>query len=657
MTKFLLSTACASALLALAAPALAEEAPAPDPDVAGRAAAAGVDTLVVTATRSPQRIDRIGQSVTVLDAEAIQASQKAVISDLLAMTPGVSFSRNGGVGATTSLRIRGAETDQTVVVVDGVKLNDPTSPGGGYNFANMLAGDIARIEVLRGAQSTLWGSQAIGGVVNIVTADPTKPFEGSASLEGGSMSTGYARAAVGGASERLVWRLAGGYYTTRGVSAFAGGSEADGYRNTGFSGRLRYKVSDDVTVDLRAVYSKGRNQFDGFPPPNFVFADDNEYGTTEEFVGYAGVNFALLDGRLKNRIAYGYTNTNRNNYNPDQEVTPITFTANGKNERWEYQGTFAVTDDWNAVFGLESERSTMRSASPSAFAPNPPRINGKVGIDSAYLQLQGQVIRGLTVTAGLRYDDHDTFGDRTLGQLAAAWSLNDGATVLRASWGQGFKAPTLYQLYSPYGNTTLKPEEADGWDMGVEQHLADGKLTLQATYFHRDTTNQIDFAYCTGAPDPLCAAGGGVRFGYYSNVAKTRAQGVELSGELRPDDRWTLRANYTWTDAANEAPGANNGKALARRPENAGSASVAYLWPAKLTTTLSARYNGDTYDDVANKYLLKNYTLVDVAASYPVNDRLEVYGRVENLFDQSNQTVRNYGSPGRGAYLGVRARF
>ena len=181
MKTLFLATASLCAL-ALSAAAHAEDA------------AAGVEELVVVATRSPQPADRIGQQVTVVDAAELQARQAVVVSDLLAETPGVALSRNGGVGGMTALRIRGAETDQTVVVVDGVKLNDPSGPGGGYNFANLMAGDIARIEVLRGAQSTLWGSQAIGGVVNIFTAEPASAFEGQASLEGGSLVATVAKA-------------------------------------------------------------------------------------------------------------------------------------------------------------------------------------------------------------------------------------------------------------------------------------------------------------------------------------------------------------------------------------------------------------------------------------------------------------------------------
>lgn len=207
---FLSSTALATSLIAGAA--FADDQKAPEADVAGATGANGVAELVVTATRTAQPIEKVGASVTVLTQPAIEASQAISIVELLAQTPGVSFTRNGGPGTSTSLNIRGAETQHTVVLIDGVKLNDPSSTQGGFNSGNLLVGDISRIEILRGAQSTLWGSQAIGGVVNIVTAEPTKPFSTSIDAEAGARKTGYLRAGVGGASDKITWRIAGGLY-------------------------------------------------------------------------------------------------------------------------------------------------------------------------------------------------------------------------------------------------------------------------------------------------------------------------------------------------------------------------------------------------------------------------------------------------------------
>jgi vitamin B12 transporter len=635
--------------------AAAQAADAPAPDVAGADAATAVESVVVTATRYAQPIDKVGQSITVIDHQTLEAQQTVIVSELLNRTAGVSVTRNGGPGGTTSLRVRGAETDQTVFVIDGVKLNDPSAAGGGYDSSSLLVGDIERIEVLRGAQSTLWGSQAIGGVVDIVTAQPTKPFEAQASAEGGSLSTSYLRAAAGGVTDRLSWRVAASRYHTDGVSAYEFGKERDGDTNTGLSGRANLRLAQDVSLDVRALYSRSRTAFDGFPPPAFVFADDREYGVSKDLVVYSGLNFGLLDGHLRNRVAFGYTRSERHDFNPDQAVTTRTFDSLGQNRRFEYQGVADLAKGWTATFGLEREVARMHSASPSDFDPTPTPVSGRSTINSAYGQLSGSVVKGLTLTVGVRHDHHDTFGGVTLGQVAAAWSLNGGATVLRASYGQGFKAPTLYQLFSEFGNTALKPERANSWDAGVEQAFLNGAAHVQATYFHRRTRNQIDFFSCFGSTGPLCPSH--PSGGYYDNIARTKAQGVELTGDatLGPV---TLQANYTWTKAKNDVRGsANFGRFLARRPEHQANLWADWTWLGKLTSGVGVEYVGASYDDPGNFNRIRGRTLFDVRASYPITEAVEVYGRVENLTDKHCETTRNYGELGRTAYAGVRAKF
>jgi vitamin B12 transporter len=627
------------------------------------AAVTDIDTIVVTASRAPERADLVGGQITVLDRADIDAQQTPIVSNLLARAPGVAVTRNGGVGGATQLRIRGAETEQTVVLIDGVKLNDPSATGSGYNFANLVTGDVSRIEVLRGAQSVIWGSQAIGGVVNLITADPEAPFEGRVDAEGGARESGYVQAAVGGKSERVMWRASAGYLTTGGISQFdeaQGGREKDGYRNTSAAAKATVALTEQLSLDLRGVYSRGRNQFDGFPAPAFAFGDTREYGITRDLVAYAGLNLDLLDGRFVNRAAFAYTRTDRDNFNPDQAVTTRTFDAAGHNRRFEYQGTWKVSNAWSAVFGAESERSSMRTASPSSFTPNPVPGRRKAQLDSVYGQLKGGVAAGLTVAAGLRHDDHGDFGGHTVGQASAAWSLNEGTTVLRASWGQGFKAPSLFQLGSEFGNAALAPESAETWDAGVEQRFAKGRIVLSGAYFERDTKNQIDFVSCFSTPAlPLCRGpNGAARTGFYDNFARTEARGVELEGEARLTDDLTLSANYTYTRARNDTRGgANRGKRLARRPQDQAYGEATYRWPVGVTTAVAVRYIGASFDDAANRNRLKSVTLTDLRAIWPIRDKIELYGRVENLFDRRYQTIRNYGQPGRAAYAGVRASF
>lgn len=642
--------ALAAASLLAAAPSYAAEGAdqqAAAPDVAGRAGATAVEDVVVTANRSAQPIERVGASVTVLTQAAIEARQTTAVAELLAQTPSVNYSRNGGPGTVTSLRIRGAEGHHTVVLIDGVKLNDPSSTQGGFDFGNLLVGDAARIEVLRGAQSTLWGSQAIGGVVNIVTTEPTEAFQGSLDAEAGARGTTYFRGGVGGANERLSWRLAASRYSTDGYSAYATGTEDDGYDNTGLSGRLNLKITDAVSVDLRSVWSSGRVDLDAWN------GDSRDYGKTQELVAYAGLNFDLLDGRFRNRIGYAHTDTDRRNFNPDNKIQTLTFDAEGQNRRWEYQGAFAVTETLNATFGVEHEKSEMKSRSLGDWNPNADYGRGEAELNSVYGQVQWTVLDGLTLTGGLRYDDHAQYGDNLLGQVAAAWSLNDGATVLRASWGQGFRAPGLYELYSEYGNLDLQPEESDSWEIGVEQRLFD-RAVVSATYFQRDSDNEIDYANCLpGDLHPICSQPYG---GYYQNIQKAEAKGVELIGRFDVTERLHLNANYTWTDAKN-AVGENEGKRLRRRPEHMGNLAADYDWAFGLKTGLSVRYVGESFNDLENAVKVDAFTLVDLRASYPIDDNLEVYGRIENAFDEEYQTVLGYGTAGRGVFGGVRVRF
>jgi vitamin B12 transporter len=353
-------------------------------------------------------------------------------------------------------------------------------------------------------------------------------------------------------------------------------------------------------------------------------------------------------------VAFEYNEVQREDYNPILPVTE-TFYGTGRTRSFEYQGALTIAEGYQAVFGAQTRRSTFSTASPSVFDPDPGPTTGRADINSLYGQLQASPVAGLTLTGGLRWDQHNVFGSHTTGTAAAAWALDDGATILRASFGQGFKAPSLYQLFSPYGNTALKPETDNGWDAGIEQHLFAGAATLRATYFSRDTDNVIDFASCANNAAPLCAT---EPYGFYDNITRARAEGVELEADARLTGALSIDANYTYAHTYDTASGDPNfGKYLPRRPENAANASVTYAWPSGLSATVAVRYAGRSFDDEANTVALSTYTLVDLRASYKINDQLEVYARIENLFNRYYETAYQYGQLGRGGFAGVRARY
>ncbi len=647
----------AASLAAFCAPALALAQVAPTPDIAGDSAATQVETVVVTANRSPKPIDQVGQSVTLLTGDEIRLDQETSVADILARTPGVVLTRNGGPGEATSLSLRGATTDQTVVLIDGVKVNDPSSTGTGYDFANLITGDVSRIEVLRGPQSTLYGSAAIGGVVNYITADATRPLQGDVQAEGGSYGTAYVRGGVGGKDGPATFRLGAYYNSTDSVSAFDrafGGREDDGFHTAGASGRLTYDITPDVQFDERAYYTWSRNEFDGFDAPSTGFSqfgDDAEFGRTQQVVDYTGLNISTFGGRLKNRIAYEYNETDRRNEEPGQEASyasgdKATFNGLGRVQTFDYEGTFAIAPRYTLVFGAQDERSSFSTDSPAFFTP---LIKANVSIASGYGQVTGQVLPNLTLTGGVRYDAHSTFGDHVTGQASAAYIVVPG-TILRASFGQGFKAPSLYQLYSPYGSLNLRPEEANGWDAGVEQHFFGDRMVAQATYFGRETRNLIEFAVTDTQPN-----------GAYQNVAKTQAEGVELQLDWRATPALDITANYTFDDDEDRSPGSlTRGQQLVRQPKNTANLAATYVWPVKLSTSVAIRYAGNSFDtnpDTFETVVVGNYTLVDLRASYPLREDVEVYGRVENLADKRYEITSLYGTLGRAAYGGVRVKF
>ncbi|MBA2932634.1 TonB-dependent receptor [Sphingomonas sp. CGMCC 1.13654] len=610
------------------------------------------DQIVVTAGRTVQPLSEVGQSITIIDAKTIRTQQAVTPLELLRQVPGVSIAQNGGIGTTASVFIRGADSDQTVALIDGVKINDPSTPAGGFDFGSLLIGNIDRIEVLRGPSSVLWGSQAMGGVVNLITRQPTDHLAVNASAEGGSFGTAHGIANVSDKIGPLSASIGGGYFRTDGISAFDGGTERDGDKNYGANASFNLALTDAISIDLRGYYSHSRTDIDGFPPPNFVLADDAEYQVSRELIGYAGLNAALFDGHFRNRIGFSYTDTKTQDFDPTSDVE-LTFLGKGRNARIDYQGSVDIAPGIQATFGAEHEHSRFLAISSFDFPASPPPNHAD--IDSGYAQIVATPIKGLTLTGGARYDHHSRFGGKTSFAGSGVYSPNGGATTFRASYTEGFKVPSLYQLFSNYGNLALRPERSKGWDAGVTQKALDGRFEASATYFRRTSRNLIDFVSCfVAVPAPQCtdnAAGG-----FYDNIDRARSQGVEVTVALKPVDAFRVSASYTYLDARNLSAGAE-GLRLARRPDNSITLNADYDWAFGLSTGATVTHVSGSWNDVGNTQRLQGYVLTGLRASYPIGRNLEVYGRIDNLFDVHYETATGYGQPGRAAYGGVRFSY
>jgi len=621
MLKYGLSTI---ALLA-ATPAFAQHAPQ-------------ADDIVVTAAGIEQPRDEVGQAITVIDAATIRTRQAVDVVDLLATTPGVRFNRNGSTGGVTGVSLRGAETTQTLVLIDGVKVNDPSGIGDGYDFGNLLVGNISRIEVLRGSNSVVYGSQAIGGVVNVMTATPTQGYAANASADYGYANTLNAKADVSGGSGIATGGLGLAYYNTDGISSAAksfGATERDGYKNITANGKLKLAFSDALSLDLRGYYIHADLDYDSFFGKP---ADSSDVSKTDQYVGYAGLNLSLLDGRLTSRAAVTWFRQTRDYY--FVRGTDPDYGYKGTNLRFEYEGVYSPVDMAKLIVGYEHERPDYDFFGFGSTA------SARANIDSVYGLAIVKPVTGLAVTGGVRHDDHSQFGGATTFGANANYSPNGGATNIRLSYGEGFKAPSLYQLYDKSsGNMALRPERSRSYDVGFDQSLDDGRAMLSVTAFRRDTRNQIN--YDTSLPP----------FGRYNNIDRTRAKGVEASVTLKPVDALTVVGSYSYVDARDRSGGVNDGNRLPRRAANAVSVSSDYVWSFGLSTGATLTMVGESYDNAANTRKLAGYALVGLRASLPVGEHLEVYGRIDNLFDEGYMTAYGYGTYGRSAYGGVRVRF
>ena len=591
------------------------------------------DDIVVTASGIEQPRDETGQAITIIDADTIARRQTIDVVDLLATTPGVRFSRTGSTGSATGVSLRGAETTQTLVLIDGVKVNDPSGIGDGYDFGPLLTGNISRIEVLRGSNSVVHGSQAIGGVVSLTTATPAQGLAANAAAEYGYSDTASARADVSGTAGAVSGGIGAAWFRTDGISSAASGTEKDGYKNFAGNARLKIALGDALSLDLRGYYIHADLDYDSFFGPP---ADSADIAKLDQYVGYAGLNLALFDGRFTSRAAVTWLRNDRDYY--FVRGTAPDYAYSGSNLRFEYQGVVAAIEQAKLIFGYEHERPDYD------FFGFGSTDSQRANIDSVYALGIVQPLAGLSLTGGVRHDDHSQFGGATTLGANANYSPNGGATNFRASYGEGFKAPSLYQLYDSFsGNAALRPERSKSYDLGINQSLADGRAVMSLTAFLRNTTDQINYDNATFT---------------YGNIDRTRAKGVEATLALRPVDALNVTASYSYIDARDRSgrPGFD-GKRLPRRAEQAISLSADYDWSFGLSTGATLTLVGDSFDDAANLVPLDGYALAGVRASFPVDNHVEIYGRVDNLFDADYATAFGYGVYGRAAYGGVRLSF
>ncbi len=590
--------------------------------------------VLVSATKTESYQAQSGASTTVITANDLQKKGKRTVLEVLRDVPGISIMQYGSFGGSSSMYLRGTKPGHTLVLLDGIELNDPMKTDRSFDFAYLLADNIERIEVVRGAQSTLYGSDAMGGVINIITKKGEGAPKWQASLEGGSHNTFRETLGYSGSENKLSYSLSLIRLDTDGVSKAANGAEDDGYENTTFSARLGYALFEEANLDfiLRHVdakydYDDGANQ-----------DDPNKIGWWKSTVGKLAFDQSV-NSIWDYKLSLTCSETVRK-YKDDPDAVDTTDNTHnwyiGDMKKIEWQNNIYPVDWSEITAGFEYEEERGFSDGKASWD----RFDRKTMDNKGYyIQNQFKLWETLFVTPGLRIDDNHLFGTETTCKVSAAYLIPEAGTRLKANWGTGFKAPSLYQLYSPsYGDVTLNPDEGTSYDFGFEQDLFQDKVSFGLTYFNNDFENMVDWDSATWK---------------YKNIDNVQTKGIELEASFKAAENLTLSANYTYTKTKDE----DTGKELARRPKSQAGFDLNWMFLEKANVNLSGSYVGARWDDSANTRKMKAYTKVDLYGSYDLNEDLQVFGRIENLFDKTFEQIHGYAGAGISGYAGIKATF
>lgn len=612
--------------------------------------------VVVTATRVRTPPREVASSVTVIGRTEIERSTRSNVLDLIQDGLGAVSVRNGGPGAASSLFLRGANSEHILVLLDGVELNDPMNPSRSFDLAHMTLDGVEQIEVLRGPQSTLYGSDALAGVVNILTRRGSGKPRLSLETGGGAYGTARGAASLSGSGGPVSYALGLSEFATRGFSAasdrFPGNSEKDGYRNFTASGNLLFTLSKTAEAGLTVRSTSARTDLDSYGGPG---GDDPNSVQNYNSLFIRGHARALLaKGRWEMTGGLSYIRADRTNDNPTDALHPFDsergrFRSNLL--KFDWQNNLFLQAGHTLTFGADLEREQGDSTyhSDGLWGPYdslfPGRSADRVG---AYLQDQVRLGGRFFATVGARFDRHSRTGSALTGRFAPAIVFDETGTKIKATIGTGFKSPSLYQLYAPgtfygpVGNESLHPEQSLGWDAGIEQAFWGSRIQTGLTYFRNDFRNLIDFANMIG----------------YVNIGRARTDGVEASAQVRPSADLELRFSYTRLRALD----LDTGGPLLRRPKDKAGAELHWKPAGAWDLGLRGSYVGARPDRDYNTWPypvvgLSAYFLLDADLTFDAGPKVQIYLRGDNLLDARYETVYGYGTPRRSIYAGVKVKL
>lgn len=637
--KLLLS--CFFTLITLSSHILAEEIPE-------------YNEMIVTASHTPISIDEIGSSYTIITKEKIEKRQSIFVHELLRAVPGFSVSRSGVRGSQTQVRVRGAEANQLLVLIDGIEANDIAS-GDEFDFSNLLTTNIERIEIVRGPQSALYGSDAMAGVVNIITKKGKEALSISAFSEAGSFGTFHGGGSISGSGKRYNYNVAGSHISTAGNNISRQGNEDDRYENgtLSFNGNLKPIKNLSISVTARHVEAENETDSNTSAVTGLPIDTDSISEISRDYIG-AITKLNLFDNAWEHKLETFFTSTENDNFTSGTETS----STQGKKIKFGYQTNlyYDLSDSLDLIntftLALDYEKDLFTQSGPIGFGdPNQKQDAETMGYVLGY---RANLWKRLFLSASVRKDDNSKFNDEVTYRTTAAYKIIETDARLHTSYATGFKRPTFTEMFGFFpgmfvGNPALKPETSKEWEFGFEQSLLSGRVNIAASYFNARLENEINTVF--GAITTVTNLTG-----------ESRRQGIEIGTKVELFKNLNLVTAYTWLDATQPSAGAQIQEV--RRPRNTGSLNLDYvLLNDKANINLNIDFNG-SQDDVffdpsippfggTQRVNLGSSVLVNLAGSYKLNDSIKVNARVENVFDKEYEDVIGFQTTGIGAYLGI----
>lgn len=618
MTRHILASLLASTAISTA-PALAQDV------------AFDLDPIVVFSNIEGVEADRTGTAVTVLDTEELQDNGETAVADELNGLPGVSTSRNGPLGTQTTVTIRGINQNNIAVRYEGIDIADPSGTQVAYDFGGLTTGAVGRIDVLRGSQSALFGSQAVGGAILMQGKRASGPgTQVETRLEFGSYGTRHASVDLMMASDRGELSFGIGRYETDGFSAWdengRPGAEPDGYEETRMNFFASHEIGETTTLEFAGFLSDSEGEFDDNFSGTF-FDSENINRTTKR-----GLRLSVIQDLGEVEV----TGTlSRFDIDREMDFSGFVVPYEGLRDTAQLQAAFSIGQSVEAVAGLEHKKETYvdNFQSRSTYT------------NSAFAEAVYAIDADNDVTASLRYDNHSAFGGQWAGRLNGAHRLNE-ATTLRWSAGTGYRAPSNYELYGFYidtsatppetvlvGDPTLGVEKSQSFDIGLERELSKGRIS--ATLFYLEASDLLDYSFASDT--------------YVQRTGTAKRRGIELAGAWDATERLGLSGAYTYTDTSLNVALDSSGWSVGV-PRHKLALGLDWQATDRLDTGLDMIA-------AADKPGVSDHIVFDMSATYAINDAVDAYLRVENLFNREYQTIAGYGTSDRAAYFGLRADF